>query len=233
MAVRKFIVCALESQGYRVLEAADANEALALLEREDAALLLTDLVMPRMSGSELAARAQALQPRMKLLYMSGYSGNTLTGYEDAMVGPVFIQKPFTAESLAAKIRDVLESPMANAQVLVVDDEPTVRRFLRFVLEQAGYQVAEAADGKEALRHVRESRTDLVITDLVMPEQEGIETIQALRRDYPEIGVIAISGAKAGAYLRIAGPLGVCAALAKPIDPDTLLVEVRRALKQHS
>ena len=72
--------------------------------------------------------------------------------------------------------------------------------------------------------------DLVITDLVMPEQEGIETIQALRRDVPGIGIIAISGAFGGAFLKVAQLMGAAAVLNKPLNADLLLARVAEVLE---
>jgi DNA-binding response OmpR family regulator len=98
-----------------------------------------------------------------------------------------------------------------------------------VLERAGYEVVEATDGERAIRTLGETRADLVITDMVMPEREGVETIQAIRKDHPEVGIIAISGAGGGAYLRLACPLGADAALMKPVSSEVLLAEVARVL----
>jgi len=71
----------------------------------------------------------------------------------------------------------------------------------------GYEVSEAADGNGALRQIRSGHVDLLITDLVMPEKEGIETIQLLRNEAPGIGIIAISGAFGGQFLGVAEALG--------------------------
>lgn len=114
-------------------------------------------------------------------------------------------------------------------VLVVDDDPGVRDVIRSMLESSGYSVLLAANGKEAMRLLRTERADLILTDLVMPEQEGIETIKTLRREYPEIKVIAMSGAFGGDYLRIAAYLGAHATLAKPIQMDKLLKLVGETL----
>jgi CheY-like chemotaxis protein len=116
-----------------------------------------------------------------------------------------------------------------ARILVVDDEEPVRRCLRAVLEEGGYSVAEAADGLQAIEELQRATPDLVITDLVMPGQEGIETIQALRRDHPSIGIIAISGAGEGRYLPMARLLGADATLPKPANPERVLAEVERIL----
>ena len=77
---------------------------------------------------------------------------------------------------------------------------------------------------------RSQHFDLVVTDLVMPEREGIEIIQDMRRDQPELRIIAVSGAFGGGYLRLAKSLGANSTLTKPISPDQLVLAVREALQ---
>jgi hypothetical protein len=98
------------------------------------------------------------------------------------------------------------------------------------LQDAGYEVLEAANGKEALKKARAGRVDLLITDLVMPEQEGIETIRAFRKDAPGIPIIAISGAFGGRFLGMARALGAQAVLSKPVSAGLLLSKVAEVLK---
>ncbi|MFI5381934.1 MAG: response regulator, partial [Tepidisphaerales bacterium] len=193
-------------------------------------LVLTDVVMPNVSGRELADRLETLQPGIKVLFMSGYTDNVIEHQGVLDEGAEFIQKPFSPEELARKVRAVLGSPAPLARILVADDEAGVRGLLRAVLEDSGYEVTEAADGKEALKQALAGRVDLVITDLVMPEQEGIETIQALRRDVPGVGVIAISGAFEGQFLKTALLLGADAVLSKPVSAELLLARVAEVLK---
>lgn len=98
-----------------------------------------------------------------------------------------------------------------------------------MLEVAGYAVQTAANGKEALDLLAVDSFDLIITDLVMPEQEGIETIKILRRDYPQIRVIAMSGAFGGDYLKIAGLLGAHSTMPKPLRMEKVLEIVEKSL----
>jgi CheY-like chemotaxis protein len=116
-----------------------------------------------------------------------------------------------------------------ATILVVDDSPGTRRILRHLLVKAGYAVEEAGGGRAALLRVAAGGVGLVITDLVMPEGEGLETIRSLRRDLPDLPVIAISGVPDESYLRMAKFLGARSALPKPITEEVLLAEVGRFL----
>jgi CheY-like chemotaxis protein len=122
-----------------------------------------------------------------------------------------------------------ESAAAKPRILIADDEPQVRRYVRKVLEKAGYDVWEAEDGREAVRLAQIERVDVVITDLVMPNQEGLETIQILRRQAPEVAIVAISGAFHPEYLEVARKLGAAVALAKPLTAEELLGAVSQAL----
>ena len=102
---------ALEAQGYLVLAAADAADALRLVERHGGTiqLLLTDVVMPGMSGRDLADQLAARRPGIRVLYMSGYPGDAVVQHGDLPAGSAFLQKPFSPDVLARKVRDVLDA----------------------------------------------------------------------------------------------------------------------------
>ena len=118
------------------------------------------------------------------------------------------------------------------RILVIDDEESFREMVRQMLEQAGYEVLEATDGKDGLNVYQAERPDLVITDLIMPEQEGIETIIGLRRENPDARIIAMSGGgriTAADFLGIARKFGARHILAKPFRRDQLLEAIRESL----
>jgi CheY-like chemotaxis protein len=118
------------------------------------------------------------------------------------------------------------------QILVVDDDATVRDLLKVILEREGYAVSVAADGKEAIRLFRREPADLIITDIIMPEQEGLKTIFDLRREYPGIKIIAISGGGQyglNDYLEAAAAFGANRTFAKPFDRSELIKAVRELL----
>jgi CheY-like chemotaxis protein len=114
-------------------------------------------------------------------------------------------------------------------ILVAEDNGDLRAWLREVLENEGYAVMEAANGREVMDVLRRASVDLCITDLAMPEQEGIETIRLIRYEYPELKIITISGAFGPHILRVSRILGAAASLRKPIDAATLLNTVRDVL----
>ncbi len=116
-----------------------------------------------------------------------------------------------------------------ARVLVVDDEELIRLTLTQALEQDGHSVTEASDGDECLAKMREDPADVVVTDILMPNKEGLETIAELRRLYSSVKIIAISGGGRihnTSFLEIAKVVGADAALKKPFENRTLCDVVR-------
>lgn len=114
------------------------------------------------------------------------------------------------------------------RILIVDDSPADRSALRKVLETRGYRVQEAADGKAAIRMQRTIPADLVITEILLPEKDGIETIVDLKRGFPDVKIIAISGGGAISpqiYLKMAMELGAARALKKPLDQHKMMETV--------
>jgi DNA-binding response OmpR family regulator len=119
-----------------------------------------------------------------------------------------------------------------SRILIIDDERLIRLTLRKILERAGHEVIEAANGSEGIGlHLRQP-ADLIITDIIMPEKEGIETIKDLRRAQPDLKIIAVSGGgRAGAesYLEIARHFGAEHVFEKPFNPKELLAAIESSL----
>ena len=120
-----------------------------------------------------------------------------------------------------------------ARILIIDDEPQIRSMLRLMLERVGYEVAEAPDGIEGIRRYRENPADLIITDLIMPNKDGIGMIIDLKKEFPKVKIIAMSGGgvnRPEGYLDGAKKLGATRTLTKPIDRDEMLKAVKETLK---
>lgn len=116
-------------------------------------------------------------------------------------------------------------------ILLIEDDDSVRELLRTTLTTAGYAVLEAVNGRHGVHAFRKTPTDLVITDLYMPERDGLEVIEALRRTHPRVKVLAISGASGTmGYFQLAQSLGAMAVLPKPFSPSVLLKLVAKLLR---
>jgi len=118
-----------------------------------------------------------------------------------------------------------------ARILVIDDDELLRRTIRVVLERAGHEVLEASEGSMGLRLYWEQAPDLVLTDLFMPERDGLEVIRALRNELPQPPIVAMSGGGLGGYdvLEVAAGLGAVRTLRKPFALQDLLDIVRSVL----
>jgi DNA-binding response OmpR family regulator len=118
-----------------------------------------------------------------------------------------------------------------ARILLIDDDESLRKVVAKSLGYAGHDVIQASDGKQGVELFRATPVDLVITDLVMPVQEGVETIVRLRQENPKMPIIAISGGLTNSklYLTMAEKIGARRVLGKPFTPPELLQAVTEVL----
>ena len=118
------------------------------------------------------------------------------------------------------------------KILIIDDESQIRTMLKMMLEKEGFDTIVASNGKEGMQLFREEAVDLVITDIIMPEKEGVELIQELKKNDSNLPIIAISGGGKNSpdtYLNIAKLLGAYAVFEKPVAKEKLINAVKEAL----
>ncbi|MEX0693776.1 MAG: response regulator [Rhodospirillales bacterium] len=118
-------------------------------------------------------------------------------------------------------------------VLLIDDDDLILETLTLALTEGGYQVVAAMDGNEALEKFKQNDIDIVVTDIIMPNKEGIETIIQFRQISPHLPIIAMSGGGRSSkldFLSVARKLGASETLKKPFSPDELIEAIRRNLK---
>jgi CheY-like chemotaxis protein len=112
------------------------------------------------------------------------------------------------------------------RILVIDDDVQMRQMLKQTLERVGYEVVDAPDGEKGIEIYKEEPADLIITDLIMPQKDGMETIIELKRDFPDVKIIAISGGSRAMdpndYLHYSIQLGVLHTFTKPFDCEEML-----------
>lgn len=120
-----------------------------------------------------------------------------------------------------------------ARILIIDDDDGIRRLIRRILEKAGYEVFEAPNGKVGFELYELERPDLIITDMIMPEMDGAETILSIRSDRLDAKIIAISGgsefARTSTCLRVSELAGALRTLRKPFTQRDMLEAVREVL----
>jgi CheY-like chemotaxis protein len=152
----------------------------------------------------------------------------------------FPRRDLPSGSYCSNARDLADEPRGellegrvsvSQNILVAEDDEGVRHLIRRSLEQAGYDVSEVANGAEAIRAAHATAFDLVITDILMPETDGLETIVHLRKRSPGLRVIAISGYENALFLADARGLGATRVLTKPFKTADLLALVQEVLGQ--
>ncbi|MFT5699290.1 MAG: DNA-binding NtrC family response regulator [Desulforhopalus sp.] len=115
------------------------------------------------------------------------------------------------------------------KILIIDDDYRIRNLFRMWLEREGFEVFEAENGMEGVKIQRQNPMDFIVCDLIMPVQEGIETITEIKNEFPDIGIIAISGGgKIGpdSYLSVAKHLGAWRVFTKPIDMRLMVETIK-------
>jgi DNA-binding NtrC family response regulator len=120
----------------------------------------------------------------------------------------------------------------QSRILIIDDDVVTREILNELLETEGYLLANASNGKIGLTLHKKKPFDLIITDIIMPEMEGLETIKEIRDISPQVKIIAISGGgriDSNDYLYMAGKLGAHLTFHKPLDPEEIVKGVRELL----
>ncbi len=124
--------------------------------------------------------------------------------------------------------------MHPRSILLIDDNDQIRALLRRILEEAGYFVIDAANGREGLRQFRQTPVALVITDLLMPDSDGLEVTMTLRRESPHVKIIALTGgAGEPNLLQVAKLLGAHRTMKKPLEMTELLKAVQQELQEGS
>jgi two-component system cell cycle sensor histidine kinase/response regulator CckA len=229
-ASRELMQEVLETAGYRTLLASDGAEALRIVEHgeDEIHLLITDVAMLIGRCTDLVDRIAASRSDIRILFVSGSSDGLVSANGSAKPDRTYLRKPFTGGALLQSIRKVLDVPR-QARIVVADDDPGIRKLLCDVLRTSGYYVLEATNGRQAIDHIRRERVDLLVTDLVMPDQEGIETIGEVRKQFPRLRIMAMSGGFGERFLKIARQVGADHIVSKPFETGAICAAIRRLL----
>jgi signal transduction histidine kinase/DNA-binding response OmpR family regulator len=180
----------LEKDGFQVVTAASAEQGLELARAQSPDVITLDVLMPGVDGWRLLTQLKAVPALSGTpVIMLSVLDEHRTGY--ALGAADYLSKPVDRERLLK----VLEPYRRGRHVLVVDDDEDVRAVLRRTLRAEGYSVVEAANGREALEAIADAKPDAIVLDLMMPEVDGFEVVEALagRQDWREIPVIVLTG----------------------------------------
>ncbi len=189
----------LKAIGYEACGAADARQALAMLETTEAHLVITDIKMPDMDGVELARHIRQRHPGLPIIFISGVFTPSILQMID---NEPILTKPFRIGQMEAMIKKTVQqsavvTPGPAKTVLVVDDDDSFRVMLAETMKLSGYAVRLAADGEDALKLLAEEEFSAVITDIKMPGMDGITLARQIRKNYPGLPVVLITAYLAG------------------------------------
>ena len=228
--VRNYACETLRELGYKVLDAENGSAALQLLERHaDVHLLLTDVGLPGgMNGRRLAEEAQKRRTDLKILFTTGYARNAIVHGGRLDPGVQLMPKPFTQETLAAKVRDILDTRSAPARILVVEDEALIQMLVTGYLESAGFRVDTVGSATEALNKLRmiPGAVDAVIVDVGLPDRSGDTLVREIRALHPSLPIIVASGRQQSTLRRLFQDEPRIAFVAKPYTDEDLRIALR-------
>ena len=232
---------ALRQLGHTITLATEVQMGWMLFESTHPGITILGLDFAESAGIELLWKLRASDPEAVVIGLTGDETGEQYRAARELGASVVLQKPFMPADLDQALRQVSPSagsaglsgrPMAS--VLVVDDEVPILQLLRKTLEGAGYQVWEASTGNEGLRQVCAQPIDVVITDILMSDMDGLEMIGELHRNFPNVRIIAISGgSKYLDYCAVAKMLGAHETLSKPFELRQLLDAVARQVGEIS
>lgn len=128
----------------------------------------------------------------------------------------------------------MDKILGNKKILIIDDDEFIREYIHCILEDEGCTIFEAENGTKGLSQLSKQMVDLIITDLIMPDKEGIETIREIKQMHPQLKIIAMSGAVNGTqYLLITKALGADGIITKPFTREELIPLISKVFSEDS
>ena len=222
----------LADYGYQPILVRSMEEALEIDIKKHVNVAVVDLIMPGMDGLEGIKQLRVKDPSLRIIAMSS-GDSSHDPYRQLRIArwngaDAMIQKPFDGKMLDHLLKNIDEiSGVGCIRVLVVDDSKTVCSAVSKMLNDSRFHVTTANSGKEALGRTDILGIDIVLTDVFMPGESGIEVIQQVRENWPEVQIIAMSGGygdkmESGKTLEAASKVGANATIPKPFQKEALL-----------
>jgi PAS domain S-box-containing protein len=235
--VRNYSLETLRELGYTALEASEGEAALMIIEeRPDIALLFTDVGLPgKFNGRQLADEAKKRRPDLRVLFTTGYARNAIVHDGRLDPGVQLITKPFTYDTLASKLRDLLDARRPRCRVLLVEDELLIQMMAAEHLQTEGMEVEVAGTAAAALQRLRLLRgeVDLAIIDVGLPDGKGDVLAREMRSLYPNLAILFATGGSEDELRERFRNESRVGYLGKPYLPEALTAKVRELADQRS
>lgn len=235
---------ALEKRGLEVQTAQDGAEAFERIERHPVDVVVLDVKMPGLDGVEVFRRLKKEGQRLPVIILTGH-GSIPQAFEVSREGVYnYLAKPCDMDDLAGMIKEAAQAHAAVAKekkleedmsaaivsVLIVDDEVELLASLKPVLERRKMTILTAQSGEEALSKLQKGTVDVVVLDIKMPGMDGLEVLQRIKRDFPAVEVLLLTGHPHVDSAMRGVKLGAREYLVKPPDVDELTRLIRKAFQ---
>lgn len=237
--IRFLLMDTLGALGYKTSGAANGEEALAKIGREEIDLVVTDIRMPKLNGVDLLKQIKDENPDLPVLIITAYN-YTYTKDQALQSGADgFLAKPFRIGKIEEQIRSILKNKTAKIavvgdetkRILVADDDEVLRNMLVETLQTLGYEAVGVGDGEEALLRIQKEEFDLAITDIRMPRLDGLAFLRKARECKPRLPVVLITGFGQTYSAQAAKYEGADGYLVKPFRIEKIEVIVKKLLEE--
>lgn len=212
----------LEDVGHNVVAVENGYQAIEAAKQISFDVIFIDIKMPGITGVQTFREIKKIDPKATVIMMTAYSVEDLVKEALEEGAYAIVYKPFDME----KIISIIDAVLTKTLILVVDDRLADRETLKVVLEEKGYKVATASDGKEAIGMVKQKHYDIIFMDVKLPDMSGVETFEEVKKIDPDVAVIMMTGYSEEELMRKAIAEGAYTCIYKPFDLEkvTALVE---------
>jgi len=209
----------LEDKGYNVVTAENGYQAIEAARKTHFNIIFMDIKMPGINGVQTFREVKRIDPNAAVVMMTAYSVEDLVREAMEEGAYAIVYKPFDFNRIIAIIEELLHE---KTLILVVDDQFSARETLKAMLEHKGYRVATAKDGAEAIEMVKKKHYDIIFLDVKLPDMNGVETFEQVKRIDPKVAVIMMTGYSVDDLVRRAITQGAYTCIYKPFDMENII-----------
>ena len=219
----------LEDEGHNVVTVEDGYQAIEAVKKTHFDAIFMDIRMPGINGVQTFREVKKIDPEAAVIMMTAYSVEDLVKEALEEGAYAIVYKPFDIDKIIALIEELLREKIL---ILVVDDQFADRETLKTILEDKGYRVATASDGAEAIEMAKERHYDIIFLDVRLPDINGVELFEQVKKIDPEVTVIMMTGYTAEEDLvKRVESAGAYTCLYKPFDMEKVLTLVEAIAKE--
>ncbi len=218
----------LEDEGHYVVTAENGYQAIEAVRETHFDVIFMDIKMPGINGVQTFREVKKIDPKAAVIMMTAYSVEDLVKEALEEGAYTIVYKPFDIDRLIAIIEELLHEKIL---LLVVDDQFSDRETLKGILENKGYRVATAKDGAEAIEMVKSRHYDIIFLDVRLPDMNGVETFEQVKKIDPQATVIMMSGYSEEDLVKRAITQGAYTCIYKPFDVEKVIALVEDTAKE--